>query len=286
MKITCPACGFHRDVSPDRIPEGKVVATCPKCGEKFKINASVNKVQEAQEEEDIRLTASRAYQAEAERFKKEKNGETEEKTEIKSNNPWDLAPWPAGWAAAFFQTLYRVMFSAARFFASLSAQAGLWRALIFFIIIILFQTGAERIWSQFYISLLAPNVETDPELQKLLELFASDGNVFLHVLLRCGSMIFQLYLYTLIFYCAYRLIAPKKGSYELIFQIMAYSAAPLILSIIPILGSLVGMLWSIACFALGIKTALKLNWLNTLLGFLPMLFLILPLLSALLQMPT
>lgn len=35
MTLTCPHCGFSRDVDPARIPAGAREATCPRCREKF-----------------------------------------------------------------------------------------------------------------------------------------------------------------------------------------------------------------------------------------------------------
>jgi predicted Zn finger-like uncharacterized protein len=36
MRITCPECGYSREVSDDKIPSKSVRATCPKCGAKFR----------------------------------------------------------------------------------------------------------------------------------------------------------------------------------------------------------------------------------------------------------
>ena len=35
MKITCPDCGFFRELVADRVPTRPVIATCPKCGCRF-----------------------------------------------------------------------------------------------------------------------------------------------------------------------------------------------------------------------------------------------------------
>lgn len=271
MKITCPACGFNRDVPPKRIPGPSVTATCPKCGEKFKVKLPNN-----EEEEDIRQVAARAYEEESKRFE---NGDEE-----LYENPWELAPWPSGWFSAFFQTVYRVMFSPARFYAYLLPAASLIRPLAFFSIIILFQSIVDRLWGQLLLSMLSPGAMTDPQLEELLKLFSSEENFFLNVLFRFGTMVFQLYLYTAILFATYRLLTPKKTGFEKIFQIMAYSYAPLLLCVIPVLGSLTGMIWSLACFLIGIKTALHLNWTRTILGLSPIIILTLPALSLVFNM--
>ena len=50
---------------------------------------------------------------------------------------------------------------------------------------------------------------------------------------------------------------------------MVYSSAPALLCVIPALGSLAGMVWGLACMAVGCRAALRLNWPQTLLGFVP-----------------
>lgn len=262
MKITCPSCGFNRDVPPERLPGPSVVATCPKCGKKFNVSLPQD------EEEDIRQTAARAYQAEAGRLEKD--------AREAAANPWELAPWPAGWTQAFFQTLFKVLFYAPAFFANLPQPASLFRPLSFFSIITLFQSVTDRLWALFFIDKVAPQVMTEEQLGKILELFAMDDNFFLTILTRFGTMIFQLYLYSLILFIAYRLIAPQRAGFALIFQVAAYSCAPAVLCLVPVLGSVVGWIWSLVCLLTGLKAALRLGWLGVLIGFSPIVLLSLP----------
>lgn len=283
MKITCPACGFSRDVSRDRLPANSVIATCPKCGEKFKVRLiHIAEEGKSEDEEDIRQVASRAYQAEAERFNKERAEDNDRGETFQGKvNPWNIAPEPSGWMAAFMQTLSKIMFSATRFFASLPASANLLRPLLFYSIIISLQTVMDQLWGRFFISVLEPGAASDPQLAKLLELFSANRDFILTSLIRFGMMIFQLYLLALILYVTYRLIVPKRATFDLLFQVLAYSSAPSILCLVPVLGTLVGMIWSLGCFVIGIKTALGLDWAKTLLGLLPLFFLLSPLFSLL-----
>ncbi len=273
MKIICPACGFNRDVPPERLPGDSVTATCPKCGEKFRVQ-----VKKTEEEEDIRITASRAYQAEQKRFEKE--AAQEESME----NPWDLAPWPQGWFAAFLQTIFRVMFSPSRFYNYLLPRVSFIRTLLFFSIIIIFQSVIDRLWGQFLLSGLTPEVLNDPQLEEMLNVFTSDDNFIMSILIRFGALIFQLYLFSFILYITYRAITPNRSGFELVFQVMAYSYAPLVLCVVPVLGSLIGMIWSLACLLCGLKIALRINWIKTLIGFSPLIILSLPVFSVLFNM--
>ena len=38
MNITCPQCGFSRELPADRLPARAVIATCPKCACRFRFS--------------------------------------------------------------------------------------------------------------------------------------------------------------------------------------------------------------------------------------------------------
>lgn len=235
----------------------------------------------AGEEEDIRETARRAYAREAERFSR-----TDAESEpcdmadgaVSEENPWDAAPGNGGWLQAFYQTVLRVMFAAPRFFATLRPHAPLVRPLVFYLVICVIQTIVERFWGTMLISALTPSAATDPQLEKLLEMLAPKSDLALSLLLRCGLLVLQLYVFTALMFLAYRIVARERTSFSLIFQIMAYSSAPALLCVVPALGSLAGMIWGLACLAVGCRAALRLNWAQTLFGFVPLALVFGPLL--------
>ncbi len=284
--ITCPQCGFSRQVPADRMPAGAMIATCPKCACRFRITSNggtgeilqpKNSSGTAQpEEEDIRLTASRAYQREADRF-------ANEEYMTASQNPWDNAPGESGWFAAFFQTVVRVMFSTVNFFSSLSPSASQLRPLAFYLLIGAFQTIVEKLWGQMFYALLEPAAASDPQLQKMLAMLASDSNMALSLLLRCGLLALQIYFFSFMIYFIYKIIRPQTASFSLVFHIMAYSAVPSLLCVVPVLGSITGLVWGIGCMAAGFRAAMRLTWAQTLLGFLPVFIFVAPIIPQLLN---
>lgn len=293
MNITCPQCGFSRQMNPDRVPAESVIATCPKCSCKFRFHKStglteslppqgraVEAAAHGEPEEDIRIVAKRAYENEANRFKNEEAARKREE----ARNPWDAAPDEKGWITAFYQTVTRVMFSAPEFFAHLSSVARQTRPLCFFLIICVFQTVVENIWSQVFQNLFAPVAAGDPQMEKLLEMLAGQQNLPLSILLRAGISALQLYLFAFLMFMVYRALKPERASFSLIFQILAYSYAPTLLCIVPALGSLAGLIWGIGCLAIGCKSALNLSWARTLAGFLPLAALFAPFLFQALEL--
>lgn len=293
MNITCPQCGFSRQMNPDRVPAESVIATCPKCSCKFRFHKStglteplppqgraVEAAAHGEPEEDIRIVAKRAYENEANRFKNEEAARKREE----ARNPWDAAPDEKGWITAFYQTVTRVMFSAPEFFAHLSSVARQTRPLCFFLIICVFQTVVENIWSQVFQNLFAPVAAGDPQMEKLLEMLAGQQNLPLSILLRAAISALQLYLFAFLMFMVYRALKPERASFSLIFQILAYSYAPTLLCIVPALGSLAGLIWGIGCLAIGCKSALNLSWPRTLAGFLPLAALFAPFLFQALEL--
>lgn len=239
------------------------------------------------EEEDIRVAASNAYAREAARpdldtapdAARHAPGEGWEEAQRRSGgNPWEAAPEPDGWLSAFYQTSIRVMFAAPRFFAALRPAAPQLRVLCFFLVISVVQVVVERAWAGMLLTLMAPSAATDPELEKLLSMLAPQISLPMTLLLKTGFSVLQLYLFSGLVHLAYRFMVPARADFSLVFQVMAYSAAPALLCVIPLLGSLAGFVWGFGCMLVGCRTALNLTWPQTLLGFAPVFLLLGPLL--------
>lgn len=282
MKITCPQCRFSRDIPPDKLPEGRVIAKCPRCSCRFHFSpeegaGSILPAKGEESEEDIRVIASNAYNREAHRIENER--EAERKLRDLLRNPWAEAPQPDGWFSAFVQTVIRVMFSAPIFFQSLRPTAQIWRPLAFFIIVCSAKTLIEYGW----VSALYSYVSADPQLQEMFRFVSpiASAPVLLLLLFRLGWLLFQLFLFAFLMYLVYRLVAPGRAVFMIVYQVLVYSSAPWMLCIVPFVGTLAGSLWSIGCLAVGCKSALGLTWPQTLIGFLPLLALALPFFSQL-----
>lgn len=190
--------------------------------------------------------------------------------------PWDMAPQHMGGIAAFYQTCLRVMFAAPYFFSRLHPAAPQGKALSFYLVVSVLQVLLERFWGQALASFLLSNGADDPQLRQLAGMLAPADNVVLTLLMRCAVLTMQLYVMSGIFYVLLRFVAPEKQQFSLVFQVVAYAAAPELLCIVPLLGSAVGMVWSVACGVVGLRYALRLNWIQAFSVVLPMYVLLLP----------
>lgn len=256
-----------------------MIATCPRCACRFALADMKNTVsnKDNNEEEDIRVIASRAYQREAERFEREKAIIQNDSRKSADVNPWDVAPGSIGWLASFYQTVLRVMFSAPNFSTRLNPNSGLVRALTFFLVIISVQLVMQYVWGNVLQSSLPVAIHDDPQMEKMLAILAQNNKSLFGMLIGAALMVLQLYIFTFLLFLAYRIIAPGKTTFALIFQLAAYSTAPNLLCVVPIAGSIAGMFWSLGCLLAGCRAALGLDWARTIIGFLPIIFLIAPL---------
>lgn len=190
-----------------------------------------------------------------------------------SFNPWECARTLQEFVPALYQTCLRVMFAPQRFFAGIVPRSAL-LALAFFFTICVLQTVIEHVWSIAFFHYIMPTT-TDPEIRQLGELISGKGNFFFWLVLRCVMLCLQLYIYTAILYLCWRLLARARVDFSVVLQVLCYAQAPLILCIIPGVGTIAGMIWSFVCALVGCKAALRLGWGQTVLGAAPLCLLIL-----------
>ncbi|MBQ9406794.1 MAG: zinc-ribbon domain-containing protein [Desulfovibrio sp.] len=348
MKITCPQCGFSREMPPERLPARAVIATCPQCAFRFRFApemeaqspgneaslpladnppaAAASKPKEAAQgtssadsyEDDplppgavipgrTSLAGESARQGE-DSSDVPGNGEQDEGQEpltqqavqpssVGGNdadgsasiapgqhmfaqkgrtNPWEAAPGDKGWIAAFYHTCLRVMFGAQQFFSGLRADAPQLRALLFYLVITVIQVLVEWIWTGILLSLVAPSTASDPELAKMLAMLSPQTPLV--ALLKTGLSVAQLYILATLLHFFYGFVVKTRPEFSLVFQVVAYSAAPSLLCIVPLVGSIAGFIWMLACLLVGLRASMRLSWAQTFAGFVPVLLLLVPLL--------
>ncbi|WP_027180972.1 YIP1 family protein [Desulfovibrio desulfuricans] len=231
----------------------------------------------ADDDADDSRNASAAYARESSRFENDRE-DNQDDGQHGPANPWEAAPEPDGWIPAFYHTCMRVMFGAHNFFAHMRAESSQVRPLVFYLIISVIQVVIERVWSGIFLSLMAPSAASDPELEKMLILLSPQLSLPMTILIKTGVSVVQLYVLTALMHFTYGFITGKKPEFSLVFQVAAYAAAPSLLCVVPLLGSIVGFIWMIACVLVGCRTVLNLTWPQTFMGFAPVVLLLAPLL--------
>ena len=218
-----------------------------------------------EDEQEFRRQAAEAYR---------RTAELPPHTDVQElSNPWEDPR--DGYVAAFYQTSVRVLFAAPSFFAGLEPQKQLTRALVFYLIVGLVQIFAEQFWLAVFAKVLAPRAESDPQFAHLLTLLSREMSLPLFVLARSAFISLQLFIVAVLYHIMFRLLAPTRADFSLVFQVIAYASAPAVLGIVPVLGSLAGIIWSIACTVVGCRYALRVSWTQTLLALGPLYIVIL-----------
>ena len=203
---------------------------------------------------------------------------------LPSGNPWDVAPAPSGWMVAFYRTATRIMFGAPAFFSCLRPHRRSLRALSFYLIVSVILSVVQLLWMRGMTSMLVDG-GMDPQMQQMMaSTLAIHESMPLFVLKQVAFVTLQLYVQSALLYLMYRLILRDKPEFDLIFQVSAYGSAPMLLCVIPVLGALTGLVWSLACTLVGYKTVLRLDWSQTLLGYAPVFLLEMFLLLQVMQM--
>lgn len=202
---------------------------------------------------------------------KDKSGKLQEKAqqEIEQGVPWEQ-PRRYGPFMGLYQTILRVMFNAPRFFGGLSSSGpGLLRPMVFYLILGVFQTLVERTWYLMRLQAAEPSI-TDPQVQEMIANITQSMSLPLTLLLSPVFLAMQLCFFASVFFLMLRLVHPEKAHFRTVFRVIAYSAAPTLVCVVPLVGPIVGSIWfGVSCF-IGCKYALRLPWARTALALGPL----------------
>ncbi len=261
MNITCPNCGFSREIADKNLPPTAEMATCPKCEQKFQFRtlpkdtaAKQNNLFEATDQTgNPQIAAFHQHNQNTSKQKaadlyRENSSQEPQKDNFRAAvfPPWeDLQA--NGFGTAFSQTLSTVLFHPILFFQHLQKASGINKPLIFYLI----------------------TVELNLILTLLLQ---NSNNTFIQKeainQVQQFSPITVLVLYPFFFALSQFLVAGlhhfflaisgelKKG-YETTFRVVCYGSTPLLFSPIFTLlvpnGQFVTAIWTWICIAIGYK---------------------------------
>ncbi|MBO4312475.1 MAG: zinc-ribbon domain-containing protein [Desulfovibrionaceae bacterium] len=177
---------------------------------------------------------------------------------LEADVPWEK-PRKYGNLNGFYQTLLRVMFHPVAFFLAVSKCRGkVTRPAIFYVILGMIQTIAQLVWIRVKIF----PAMTDPNVQALWNSTATTLSISLTILLKVFILPVELYVYSALFFLMLRLVQPEKADFAVVLRVIAYSSAPLILYVVPVIGPLVGAVWFAGCCFVGCRIALGLPWIK------------------------
>ncbi len=185
--------------------------------------------------------------------------------------PWEH-PERYGIIGALVQTISRVMFKGKDFFSTIHSQVSSLRPASFYALIGLFQAIISYLYSPNLVEILK-STNIDPQKQTLIENLITEQTLPMLIISTPFIMIIQLLIYSAFIYLAIRITNPERADFPLTLRIIAYASAPLILCVVPYLGSVVGLIWFIYNIFIGVKYALRLTWQRTFLALAPIFLL-------------
>ncbi|MGE4442958.1 MAG: zinc-ribbon domain-containing protein [Desulfomicrobium sp.] len=275
MNITCPQCGFERTVSEEKLPPKAVMATCPKCRHRFKFREITPPGAAEQPPEpvldntpvapaDRDIPNQQADQARPEPPKHAQDlppappqdedlwselaalKEEDEEPYVEHRPEPSLPLWEkvdSGYPRAFAQTFLDVLARPKAFFSAMPVGHGILKPLLFFLIIIEAVALSQAAWQ--LLGILPPSMLTEDlgrSLQAALVLVLYPLEVCLFLFLDTAINHFFLRLFK----------ADTKG-FEGTFRAEAYSAAPMLLMIVPYIGLPLAMIGVVVYKFLGLR---------------------------------
>ncbi len=279
MNIICPSCGFGRTVNEATLPPKAVMATCPKCQHRFKFREPTIPVdtvdpqtQAAQPEPpagqahpEVTATPRQTQQPEPqappqpepaaapreEDLWKELEALNDDEDSAsggfaheppKTSLPaWERAT--SGYPSAFARTFLDVLTNPKGFFTAMPVGHGLLKPLLFFLIIVQAVALSQSIWQLLGIlppSLLTENLSSSLQAGLVLILYPLEVCAFL-------------FLDTAINHFFLHLFKANTKGFEGTFRAEAYSAAPMLLMVVPYIGMPLAMIGTTVYKFLGLR---------------------------------
>jgi predicted Zn finger-like uncharacterized protein len=277
MNIICPECGFGRTVNEEKLPPKAVMATCPKCRHRFKFR-EISPTEHIEPKTDS-PPAAPALDPESKDTPEQPSGPVqagqEATSQAESSTPphdedlWNelsalkedddeggsyaehrpepsLPLWErvdSGYPRAFVQTFLEVLANPRIFFSAMPVGYGIVKPLLFFLIIVQAVALSQSIWQ--LLGIIPPSALTenlDNTLQAALALILYPLEVCVFLFLDTAMNHFFLRLFK----------ADTKG-FEGTFRAGTYSAAPMLLMIVPYIGLPLAMIGVVVYKFLGLR---------------------------------
>lgn len=181
------------------------------------------------------------------------------------------APWERldrhGFFGGLWRTTSRAMFHPGLFFEALPVDKGLGRPLAYYVILSLLGHALMLPWALTTAELMLSWISS-PVVAGWLQSLLSPQNQAMHTLLMPVLSTVQIFFTTSILHVSLFVFQGGGRGYEATFRAMAYSAAPLILYLIPFLGPVIANIWSLAVLIVGLRRIQRTSYLQVLLAML------------------
>ncbi|OIO02658.1 MAG: hypothetical protein AUJ49_05845 [Desulfovibrionaceae bacterium CG1_02_65_16] len=158
-----------------------------------------------------------------------------------------------GFFPGLWGTIRMVLIAPAPFFRVMPTHGGMAKPLVFHLLLAEFMVVCQYLWSLAGIGATAEYLGS-PEVMDMGLGLAQAAPIMLFIVYPL-LLVMRLMLMTGIIHLLLKLIRSGASGGEATFRVLCYSAAPLILGVIPGVGPLIGGVWSIGLTVIGLKEA-------------------------------
>jgi hypothetical protein len=279
MEIICPQCQFARSVPDEKIPERVEIATCPKCKLKFRFrnldgpadavlsSAGVPAAPDTPADPEAPLSAQSSEDRPKAKAGPDQNGEEFWDKLASMGQPHQEArqeadpgpghkqaippeveiPWENldryGFFTGLWETIRRVMVQPTAFFRSMPVGGGQIKPLIFYLLIAQFQIVMQMLWGMV-------GMGVDPTAEAGMA-----GGMDSMILFLAYPFLWTIMVYVMAL-LAHGCLVLTRGAgcgFEGTFRALTYGSAPMIMVLVPMIGPLIGAVWSLVTTFLGYK---------------------------------
>lgn len=250
MQITCPSCGFARDIDVTNIPDEAADARCPGCGHVFQFQKSIPdpsgefrfEPHSAENDDPSDTPRARSIRDDSARYASRWDSLLEAKPAPAVDLPWENIR-EHGLFQAFRKTLRSSSIESPVFFRGIPKKRGLFRALSW--------AGLIGAISQVTEHLFSGMLGWDSTFSELSSTLAQEG-IVLPFAVEClaGFLVSAavipifVFLFALGIHLSLRILRAGGGGFTATVKAVAYSCSPAILIGLPIVGPVLFSTWS------------------------------------------
>ena len=265
----------------DRIPPAAKLATCPKCQHKFRLRKeeeTFHLEEDSESEQEQALSGESedepADSDEASAGTERPSGAEDiwrqleedlddassahgvdsgpEARDGASAEPQSAVPWENleshGFFPALYRTVQRVMLTPADFFSELTTGGGFSHPTVFYLLLMEVPALALVFW---LMSGLLP--QGQGEAGGLFQVGLTGVGSVTFLLVFPVFMLVNLFVSSGMYHILLMALGGGSAGYEGTFRVVCYSAAPMVLALVPVFGMWVGGIWQLVCLFYGFK---------------------------------
>jgi len=251
VNLICPFCRFSKKVPREKIPARAKWATCPQCGQRFKLFLKDRDIDSIKKKTDTGAEYRGPEPVEMEKEIRRTDAPWENRNEL-------------GFLQGILQTLKGVLFSPEKFFKKLGCGSGIKEPLAFALL-----AGSVGSMFGFFWQFLLLSGTLLSIAKSFFGQSLSVGLIFLIVMVFIPVfVVINLFIYSGIIHVLMRIVGAGKNGFEATFRVMSYCHAAQIWVIIPFVGSWIGGIWQLVVQIIGLREIHRTSYLRVIIAFL------------------